>query len=368
MKLFDRQEITFSDILLLPQKSSFDIDKDSIINTSSKLTKKIIIKTPIVTSNMISVTESDMAIIIAEKGGVGIIHQFMTKERQLDQVLKVKNKNLLVGAAFSDLSKNIFSHIQKLLKIGCDVILLDSAHAYNKQVISIVKILKYKFPRIELIVGNIVTGEAVEELIKAGADAIRVGIGPGSHCTTRIVTGHGRPQISALIECIKSAKNKVPIMADGGIENSGDIIKALAVGASTVMIGGMISGSKQSPGITINHKGNKYKESWGNCTTEALSGSWENNKYSVKRIVKNLIKKLLGFNYQEDSSFEEGIHGLVKYKGDANIIFDKLISGIKRGMWYCGAKNIQNLYKNSKIITISPTVIRENFPRDIIPK
>jgi len=360
-KDLSKEEFTFDDILLLPGNPTIELAEEKIIDISSSLTKKIKLKVPLVSSNMSNVTESEMAIELAIVGGIGIIHQFMEKERQLEEVRKVKNQNLLVGAAVFSFGNEVISQIKALKKIGCDVVLIDSANAHNNRVIKLVKDIKKEID-CELIVGNVVTSEATRDLIRVGVDGIRVGIGPGSHCTTRVITGFGRPQLSAIMECAQVAKKyKVPIMADGGVKSPGDVVKALALGADTVMLGGMLTGTDKSPGKVFKRKGKFYKESWGNCTDKAYR--WTFPKGKIRQITKSAIRRIIpkrNLRVEEDIDFvEEGVSALIEYKGEVRQILNQIKGGVRRGLWYGGAKNINNLQKKVKVIHITPSSLQE---------
>lgn len=362
-KYFSKEEITFSDILLLPGRASIEVAEEGVIELQTKLTKKIGLKIPIVSANMMNVTESEMAIAMARAGGIGIIHEFMDEERQIGEVRKVKDLDLSVGAAVFSFGDKVKKQIKALNKVGCDVVVIDSANAHNDRVLKLVKEIKREMA-VELIVGNVASGDAIKDLVKAGADAVKVGIGPGSHCTTRVVTGFGRPQLSAIIECSSIAKRLgTPIIADGGISSSGDAVKALALGANTVMIGGMFSGTEQSPGRKVRKNGRVYKESWGNCTKEALQK--EDFSTNLLKNTRNLIKTLIlgSPSLKKEEILEEGVGGLFEYKGDVRTVIDQLVGGIRRGLWYGGARNIKELQKITKYVRVSAASLVEAKPR-----
>ncbi len=357
------QEFTFDDVLLVPGKSKFELAEENTIEISSYLTNKIRIKNPVVSANMATVTETDMAITMADLGGVGIIHQFMDYERQLKEVKKAKSRSEIVGAAVFSYGNKILEHSLNLKRSGCDVLVVDSANAHNKQAMDLIYQIK-KRVKIPLIAGNVATAEAVKDLVKIGVDGVKVGIGPGSHCTTRLVTGFGRPQLSTIKDCVSVGKKYgIPIMADGGIRTPGDAVKAIAFGASTVMIGGMFAGTKQSPGDLIKKNGALYKMSWGNCTNEAYK--WTFSKENIKSQIKKIIKTYL-YSQREDlsSSFlEEGVSGLIEYKGDVEKIFLEIAGGIRRGLWYGGAKDIKEFQKKIKYVLITNSTLQENKAR-----
>lgn len=359
-----KPEITFDDVLLLPRKSDYWIDEEEK-NTklSTRISKNINIDIPILTSPMPGVTEDEMAIAVGNMGGLGFIHYFQRLDRQLEQVSKVKKEKVKVAASVGDISAKGLQHIENLLKAGVDLISIDTPHAHNVQVLQFIKRVKKKFPKIELNAAVVVTQEGVKDLASLGVDSIRVGIGPGSHCTTRLVTGVGRPQLTTIAECYKAAKNRnVTIIAEGGIKDVGDIPKAIAFGASAVMIGGMFAGTDECPGEITTKQSKRYKYSWGMCTNPALKHQTP-GLLSGKNVLHS-ARKILRFNTQtEDTLFEEGVEGLVPYKGSVRPIIKDLVSGIRRSMWYQGARNLSELRKNAQYILVSPSTLAENTPR-----
>ncbi|QQK07998.1 IMP dehydrogenase [Miniphocaeibacter halophilus] len=256
---------------------------------------------------------------------------------------------LLVGAAVST-SKDCFERIAALDKAGVDVVVIDTAHGHSKGVLEIVKMIKASFPDLQIIAGNVATGEATEALIKAGADAVKVGIGPGSICTTRVVTGIGVPQVTAIINCYNVAKKyNIPIIADGGIKYSGDITKALAAGASTIMAGSLFAGTAESPGDIVIYEGRRYKEYRGMGSIAAMKDG-SSDRY-----------------FQEDSKkfVPEGVEGRVPFKGEITEIIYQLIGGVRAGMGYTGSKTILDLHERAKFIKITSASLVENHPHDI---
>lgn len=355
-------EFTFDDILLLPGKAKIELAEEAAIDTSSYLTNKIKLSTPIVSANMATVTESAMAISMARAGGIGIIHQFMDSKQQIDEVTKVKKEGLLVGAAVFSFGEKIEEQIHKLTKAKCDVVVIDSANAHNSRVLKLIRDVK-KETNVQLIVGNIATPDAAIDLIKAGADGLKIGIGPGSHCTTRLVTGFGRPQLSTVYECAKAAKKfGIPIIADGGIITSGDAVKAIAFGASTVMIGGLLAGTDDSPGELFRKSGKYYKKTWGNCTQEAYTWTFSARNLSSK--IKSTIKRFLVDDEQEKDAFvEEGVEGITEYKGKTEHTIRQVAGGIRRGLWYGGAINIKEFQKNVKFVNVTQASNNESRAR-----
>jgi IMP dehydrogenase len=276
-------------------------------------------------------------------------------EKSIKYPLASKDKlgRLMVGAAVGVSSKDI-ERAEALIKFGVDVLVVDSAHGHSESVLNTVKILKKKFPKIEIVGGNVATKEGTRELIKAGADAVKVGIGPGSICTTRVVAGVGVPQLTALADCAREAeKFKVPIIADGGIRYSGDIAKAIAAGASTVMVGGLFAGTEESPGERVLYQGRSYKEYRGMGSIGAmLEGS--SDRYFQEKF------------FSETKLVPEGVEGRIPYKGTLSFSVHQLLGGLKNGMGYCGCKTINELRKKGKFIRITASGLRESHIHDVI--
>jgi IMP dehydrogenase len=463
--------ITFDDVLLIPAKSDF---VPSQADTCTRLTRNIDINVPIVSAAMDTVTEAQLAIALAQEGGVGIIHKNLSIEAQKREVLKVKrsehgvildpvtlspaepvrraqelmdeqnvsgipivegkklvgiltrrdlkflkdydvkissvmvqdklvtgpagttleqakeilqkhkveklllvNKNnelaglitmrdidrvqqypraardergrLRVGAA---VSVNEYERIEALIKADVDIIVVDTAHGHSQNVIDTVKKTKADYD-IDVIAGNIATSEAAEDLIAAGADAVKVGIGPGAICTTRVISGVGVPQVSAIMNCVRAAqKHNVPVIADGGIRQSGDIAKAIAAGASSVMIGSLFAGLKESPGQLVIYKGRQFKEYRGMGSLGAMvKGSAE--RYGQRS------------STEQNKLVPEGVEGRVPYRGTLGDFVYQLVGGLRAGMGYCGARTIEELRKNSRFVCISPASVIESHPHDI---
>jgi len=463
--------ITFDDVLLIPAKSDF---VPSQADTSTQLTRNIDINIPIVSAAMDTVTEAQLAIALAQEGGIGIIHKNLSIEAQKREVAKVKRSehgvildpvtlspaepvrraqelmeeqnvsgipivegkklvgiltrrdlkflkdydvkissvmvkdNLVTGPASTTLeqAKEIlqerkveklllvdkdgrlaglitmrdidrvhqypraardkrgrlrvgaavsvqeFERTEALIAADVDIIVVDTAHGHSQNVIDTVKKIKGDYD-IDVIAGNIATAEAAEDLIAAGADAVKVGIGPGAICTTRIISGVGVPQISAIMNCVEVAqKNNVPVIADGGITQSGDITKAIAAGASSVMIGSLFAGLKESPGQLVIYKGRQFKEYRGMGSLGAMvKGSAE--RYGQQS------------SAEQNKLVPEGVEGRVPYRGTLGDFIYQLVGGLRAGMGYCGARNIEELRKNSRFVCISPASVTESHPHDI---
>lgn len=468
------EALTYDDVLLVPAYSEV-LPKDT--NTRTKLTKNIYLNLPLVSAAMDTVTEHEMAIAIAQEGGIGIIHKNMSIEKQAEEVRKVKrsesgmiidpitlNENSVVGDALKiirefkvggipvinangelkgivtnrdlrfqrDLSmpivdvmtiKNlttanegisleeaeeilmqrkieklpivdannklvglityrdilkklnkpnaakdklgrllvgaavgvtgdVVERVTALVKAGVDVISIDTAHGHSKGVIDGLKSIKAQFPNLDVIVGNVATGEAAKALADAGADAVKVGVGPGSICTTRIIAGIGMPQLSAVNLCAEALKDTgVPVIADGGIRFSGDIVKAIAGGASTIMMGSLLAGTEEAPGEIVIFEGRKFKSYRGMGSLEAMEDG-SKDRYFQDSTTDS--KKLV----------PEGIVGRVNYKGLAKEIIYQMAGGLRAGMGYCGAADIEAL-KQAKFIKITSSGMRESHPHDI---
>ena len=482
------EALTFDDVLLVPGQSDVI---PSEVSVQTQLTRNITLNVPIISSAMDTVTESRMAIALAQQGGLGIVHRNLTIEQQTEEVDKVKrsesgmivdpvtmspddkvsdavemmrkykisgvpitkdkklvgiltnrdlrfetrldvpiskvmtSENLItvpVGTTLEQAEEILHEHrvekllvvddqynlrglitvkdIQKKLKyphaakdshgrlrvggaIGAtgdfleraqelvrakvDLIAIDSAHGHNTRVIEAIKTIKAKLPEIELMAGNVATFEGASALLKAGADAIKVGIGPGSICTTRIVTGAGVPQITAIADCYRATRESgVPIIADGGIKYSGDVSKALAAGASVVMIGSLFAGTDESPGETILYQGRPFKSYRGMGSLGAMaSGSGE-------RYFQSLAGPAKSFALEEGDSnrlakmVPEGIEGRVPFRGSVQMMVHQMVGGLRSGMGYCGCGTILELHSKSKFIRISSAGLRESHVHDVV--
>lgn len=472
---FVAEGLTYDDVLLLPSYSEV-LPRE--VNTQTFITKKIKLNVPIVSAAMDTVTESALAIAIAQNGGIGMLHKNMSIERQADEVRKVKrsesgmiqdpvtlhadatladalkimkeykiggipiiakdNKllgiltnrdirfqkdiklkvtavmtstNLVTAPKGTDLKKaeqilqkhkieklpvvdakgkltglitykdiqkfknfpnackdehgrlrvgaavgvtaDTMDRVKALVNAGVDVIAIDTAHGHSKGVITMLKAVKKAFPNLQVIAGNIATADAAKALAKAGADAVKVGIGPGSICTTRIIAGVGVPQLYAVYECAKALKGTgVPVIADGGIKHTGDIAKAIAAGASCIMAGSLFAGVEESPGETIIYEGRKFKSYRGMGSIEAMeSGSKDRYFQDVEDDIKKLVP--------------EGIVGRVPYKGTLAEVIYQYIGGLKAGMGYCGAATIEQMQK-ARFVRITAAGMKESHPHDII--
>ena len=304
-----KESLTFDDVLLLPKYSNVLPSETDI---SINLTKKIQLKVPFLSSAMDTVTESKMAIAMADAGAIGVIHRNMSIKRQSKEIINVKKKKLIVGAAVGTSEEDLL-RARTLFDSGCDLIVIDTAHGHSEKVLRTLSKLKKFNKTVPICVGNIATGEAAKKLYNSGADIIKVGIGPGSICTTRMVAGIGVPQISAIMDVKRSLKNKnIKIISDGGIKFSGDIAKALAAGADAIMMGSIFAGTNESPGKKFKIKDKFYKQYRGMGSIGAMS-SGSANRYFQK-------------NFKDKSKVvPEGGEGRREYKG----IVSKIIYQLK---------------------------------------
>jgi len=345
-----KEALTFDDVTMAPKYSEV---LPSEVDTSTQLSSNLSLKIPLLTSAMDTVTESKMAIAIAKAGGIGVIHRNLHIKKQIEEIKKVKKLKLLVGAAVGAGPQEL-KRAEAIIKEEVDLIVVDTAHGHSKKVAEIIKIIKKKKTnKITLCAGNVATAEAAKFLIKLGVDIIKVGIGPGSICTTRLVAGIGVPQLSAILEVKKSVKNKkTKIISDGGIKYSGDIAKALAAGADAVMIGSLFAGTMETPGKLIKKNGKLYKSFRGMGSVGAM------NKGSADRYFQKKQKSISKY-------VPEGVEGFVKFKGDvANIIY-KLIGGLKSSMGYLGAKKIVNLKNKPNFVKITKAGFYESMVHNV---
>ena len=344
-----KEALTFDDVLLVPQKSN---TSPSQVSTAVYLTKKIKLGIPILSAAMDTVTESQMAITLALAGGLGIIHKNNTPEQQAAEVKKVKAKKLLCGASVS-VGDEAISRAKLLAQAGIDAIVIDVAHGHYYKVSETIKKLKNILPKKILIIGgNVATGQATADLIKAGADVVKVGVGPGSICTTRIIAGIGVPQLTAVMDAVAAAKKtKTPIIADGGIKYSGDLVKALAAGATAVMLGGLLAGTDEAPGDIVELDGKKFKMYRGMGSIDAMQKGSKDRYLQGGKSDKELIA--------------EGVVGHVVYKGSVNDVINQLIGGLRQGLGYCGSKDIAELHKKTEFVKISPAGLKESHPHSL---
>lgn len=359
--------LTFDDVLLEPGYAGFS---RSEIKLGTKLTKKIKLDVPLVSSPMDTVTESKLAISLAENGGLGFIHRNLTIDRQAKEVKKVKIDGHPVGAAIGS-GAGFEDRVDSLIKAGVDVLLVDSAHGYSKQVINAISYIKTNY-KTQVIGGNVATADGAKALIKAGVDGLRVGMGPGAICSTRIISGMGVPQITAIKEVSKIAQRSgVPVIADGGINYSGDITKALAAGASSVMMGRLFASTSESSGKTVNFKPSEVPKRFRSIVNGARIYRFKEYRGmgSVAAMKKGLAvsseEEFHGKNYQGDVLIAEGVEGLVPVSGSLAKLVEQLMGGLTSGLYYVGAQNIEQLWQKASFIQITQASLSESHPHDL---
>ncbi len=356
MKKF-KESYSFDDVLIEPNYSRI-IPKEADIST--KLTQKITMNTPLISAAMDTVTEHEMAIRMALFGGIGTIHRNLNIDLQCQEISKVKNfkvdliksknasidddNNLRVLAAIG-IGEEGLKRAKALLKTNVDSIVIDTSHGHSQNVIDIIKEIKAISSNTEIIVGNIATKNAALALLYAGADTLKVGIGPGSICTTRIVSGVGVPQLSAILEVAQICKTKGSfLIADGGIKFSGDLVKAIAAGADCVMLGSLLAGTDATPGKVVAMNNGKYKKYRGMGSIEAMKAG------SADRY----------FQKNETQLVPQGIEGHIKYKGSVEGVMIQLLGGLTSAMGYTGNKTIKEMQKNCSFLKITSAGIKES--------
>ena len=354
--------LTFDDVLLVPVYSEV-LPRE--VSTKARFTRNISLNIPIVSAAMDTVSEKAMAIMLARKGGISVVHKNMSIEAQARQIREVKEypaegdkipcldaEGRLRVAAGVGITTDVLDRVTALVEAGVDAIVLDSAHGDSHGVVEALRKIKAVYPELDTVVGNIATAEAAVRLIEAGADSLKVGIGPGSICTTRIIAGVGVPQISAIYDVAKAAEGSgVPVIADGGLRYSGDIVKALAAGGDSVMIGSMFAGTDEAPGEIFEENGRKFKSYRGMGSVDAMkAGSRDRYFQDGEDSTKKLVP--------------EGVVARVPYKGSVADIIYQLVGGIRSGMGYCGAADIDALH-SARFVRITANGLVENHPHDI---
>ncbi|WP_278960641.1 IMP dehydrogenase [Lactobacillus apis] len=363
---FVKEGLTFDDILLIPAESHVLPNE---VNLHTELAPNLKLKIPLISAGMDTVTEGAMAIAMALQGGLGVIHKNMSINAQAGEVTNVKNvivpsdvskaavdeNNRLLVAAAIGVTSDTFERAEALLENGADAIVIDTAHGHSAGVLRKIKEIRDHFPNVTLIAGNIATGDAARALFDAGVDVVKVGIGPGSICTTRVVAGVGVPQITAIYDAATAAREyHKPIIADGGIKYSGDIVKALAAGGNAVMLGSMLSGTTEAPGEIFESDGEKYKTYRGMGSVGAMAQAHGSSDRYFQGGV-NEANKLV----------PEGVEARVEYKGDVSDIIFQIIGGLRSGMGYVGASTISELIENAQFVKITNAGLRESHPHDV---
>ncbi|WP_214463905.1 IMP dehydrogenase [Levilactobacillus brevis] len=362
---FAKEGFTFDDVLLIPAESHVLPNE---VDLSTQLAPNLKLNVPFLSASMDTVTETKMATTMARNGGLGVIHKNMSADDQAKMVAAVKaiendasqypnaavdaNNHLLVAAAVG-VTSDTFDRASALLNAGADAIIIDTAHGHSAGVLRKVAEIRHQLPDATLIAGNVATGEGTRALFEAGVDVVKVGIGPGSICTTRVVAGVGVPQLTAIYDAAQVAREfGKPIIADGGMKYSGDIVKALAAGGNAVMFGSMFSGTDEAPGNIIEDGGKKYKTYRGMGSLASMSHG------SADRYFQG------GVN-EANKLVPEGIEARVEYKGSVNDIIFQMVGGLRSGMGYTGSATIQDLIDNAQFVRISNAGLIESHPHDV---
>jgi IMP dehydrogenase len=363
------EALTFDDVLLVPAYSEV-LPHEA--NVTTHLTRAIHLRIPLVSAAMDTVTESPLAIAMARAGGLGFVHKNLSIADQARQVELVKladrhdaarsddehlatvdeHGKLRVGAAVG-VGGDRDLRIAALVAAGCDVLCIDTAHGHSRGVLEAVRAVRRAFPRLQLVAGNVATAEGTLALIEAGVDAVKVGVGPGSICTTRVVSGVGVPQLTAIAEAVKAARaSRTPIIADGGIKLSGDVAKAIAAGATSVMIGSLFAGTDEAPGEVIVEDGRRYKAYRGMGSLGAMEAG-SKDRYFQAGVVSP--QKLV----------PEGIEGQVAYKGPLRDVVHQLVGGLRAAMGYVGCATIDEMNARARFVRISSAGLRESHVHDV---
>ena len=336
--------LTFDDVLLVPQYSEISSRRTPVLR--SRVTKNYEIDVPIITANMDTITESEMAMAMAKLGGLGSLHRFLTIEEQVEEINKVKEFQKQNGitsplAASIGVKEEGRVRAEKLAEAGVQIITLDIAHGDSVMMMETLKFVKDQFPNIDVIAGNVATPDAVRRLAEAGADAVKVGIGPGSMCTTRIITGHGKPQLTAIALCAMEAnKHDIPVIADGGLKTSGDMVKAFAAGADTVMVGSLVAGTLETPGEL---KGGRKQ--YRGMASKAAQVSWRGE----------LPKGMAA----------EGVDTTIACKGGVENVISELTGGIRSGMTYLGVEAILAMREKAQFVEMTASGMSESKPHGL---
>jgi len=357
-----REALTFDDVLLVPAASDV---LPRTADVSARLTRRIRLGIPIVAAAMDTVTESRLAVAMALHGGIGFVHKNLPVDAQAAEVARVKahtadapgaaldaRGRLLCGAAVGA-GPDRAARIRALLAAGADVVAIDTAHGHSRGVVDAVRATKEEFPGVELVAGNVATAEGADALCRAGADAVKVGVGPGSICTTRVVAGVGVPQLTAVADCAQAAeKHGVPVIADGGVRYSGDVAKALAAGASMVMLGSLLAGTDEAPGEVLELRGRRFKSYRGMGSLVAMEQG------SRDRYFQDGTR-------QTDKLVPEGVEARVPARGPLAPVLHQLLGGLRAGMGYTGCASVEELRTRARFVRITGSGLRESHVHDV---
>lgn len=341
--------LSYDDVLLVPKRSN--ISSRSEVALTTKISPRVTLKVPIISINMTDVTGPEMAIELGKIGSIGFLPRFVSPQEQADMVARVKKQGVFVGAAVGCRS-DFLERAEKLVNAGTDILTLDVAHGAMQKALDATTLLKENFgKKADIISGVVATYEGADDLFDAGADTVRVGVGPGTICVTRIETGVGVPQITAVSDAARAArKHKGRILCDGGTKNSGDVVKGLAAGASAAIVGSQLAGTDEAPGKIVKTNGKKYKQY--NASTSTAEK--ENHVKKLNGTGKNYLKHI------------EGVKSLVPCKGPVRLLIDKMAANLRSGYSYLGAKNIEELWKNAEFIRITSQGLKESGAHDVI--
>ena len=345
-----RVGLTFDDVLLVPAHSTVLPHETDL---TSAVTRKLKLAVPIISAAMDTVTEARLASAMAQEGALGVIHKNMTPSLQAAEVRKVKAgrgvSGPLLAAAAVGVGADRAERVKALIEAGCDIIVIDTAHGHSQGVLEAVRLTRLEFGRdVHLVAGNVATGDGAKALVDAGVDAVKVGIGPGSICTTRIVAGVGVPQITAIADCAEALKGwNVPLWADGGIQYSGDIVKAFAAGASAVMLGSLLAGTDEAPGEVVSQGGQSSKSYRGMGSIAAM------RRGSKDRYFQGGVE-------DAQKLVPEGVEGRVAAKGPLAQTLFQLVGGLRSGMGYLGCRTISDLQTKAEFIQITAAGLRES--------
>ena len=330
--------LSYDDVLAVPQRSP--VDTRDNVDLTTEIADGLTLSVPVVTAAMDTVTESEMALAVAESGGLGVIHRFLPIDEQAAMVESIADNHGVSVAAAVGIAEPHLDRATALVEAGVDLLVLDVAHGHMERTLGVTEELAEAFPETALCAGNVATESGVADLAAAGADCVKVGVGPGSHCTTREVTGFGVPQFTAVDRCANAAReHNVSIIADGGIRTSGDAVKALLVGADAVMMGGYFAGCEESPGEIVEIDGEQYKRSRG-MSTAAAAEDREDKEGVVEA--------------------DEGVEAITKYSGPVKPRLAEFTAGIRSGFSYAGAHDIETARENAEFMKIQGTTTNRN--------
>jgi len=330
--------LSFDDVVMIPKYNKIHSRKE--VKFKTRVTRNYEIDIPIIAANMDTICETQMAISLGKLGGLGVIHRFMTIEEQAKQVEEVKKNNLIVAAAIG--VKDAEKRLEALVKSGVNIVVIDIAHGHSKYAGKTLDFIKKNYPHIDVMAGNIATKDAAEYFLSKNADAVKVGVGPGSLCTTRLMAGAGVPQLTAIMDVYEATKGEIPICADGGIKNPADLTKAIGAGANTIMSGYLFAGTQETPGEIMEKNGKKFKIYRGSASYDV----------SVK-------KAELDGNKDKEIISVEGEKTIVPYKGPIELIVKKFLGGLASGMTYIGAKEMKNIIGKADFNRVTSAGVEE---------